>query len=70
MEQQGGANADGRAGDGRAEVAVGIPLFIEVPIAPEYLAGDRPSLVLRAYGTGLAASTRVTLERSRPLASS
>jgi hypothetical protein len=41
------------AGQATLLVPVGLPFFVEATIAPEYLVSDRPSLRLRAYGSGL-----------------
>ena len=47
-------------------VPVGLPLFIEAPLAPDYLAGERPILRARAYGDALKAGDRVTFTVSAP----
>ncbi len=52
--------ADLRAGTGSLLVHVGQPFFIEAPVAPEYLVGDRPVLRLRAFGSGLRSGDPVT----------
>ena len=51
------------AGIGSIEIPVGLPFFVDASIAPEYLAGDRPSIQVRAYGQGLApgADVRMTV---------
>ena len=48
------------AGSGSASIPVGLPFFVDAVLAPEYLASDRPILRVRAYGTGLPASAKVT----------
>jgi uncharacterized protein YfaS (alpha-2-macroglobulin family) len=48
------------AGEASILVPVGLPFFVEPTLAAEYLAGDRPSLGLRAYGSALRAGDRVT----------
>ncbi len=48
------------AGEASILVPVGLPFFVEPTLAAEYLAGDRPSLGLRAYGSALKAGDRVT----------
>ncbi len=48
------------AGAGSVLVPVGLPFFVEAVLAPEYLAGDRPTLRLRAYGSGVRQGDRVT----------
>jgi hypothetical protein len=52
---------DLRAGGGSINVPVGLPLFVDASIAPEYLAGDRPSIQVRAYGSGLAPGAAVRI---------
>ena len=47
-------------------VPVGLPLFVEAPLAPDYLAGDRPILRVRAYGDALRAGDPVTFTVSAP----
>ncbi len=59
-------SADLEAGAGSVSVPVGLPLFVEVVLAPEYLAVDRPVLRLRAHGTSLSAGDPVTFEVSSP----
>jgi alpha-2-macroglobulin len=58
--------ADLRVGQSVAAVAVGLPFFIEAPLAPEYLAADRPTLGLRAYGSALRAGQSVTFTVKAP----
>jgi hypothetical protein len=41
------------AGDGSAVLPVGLPIFTEATLAPDYLVGESPILRLRAYGEGL-----------------
>lgn len=48
------------AGAGSILIPVGLPFFVEATLAPEYLAGERPTLRLRAYGSDLQAGDRVT----------
>ncbi len=45
--------ADLRAGVGQVKVPVSLPFFVEVVVAPEYLAVDRPAIRVRAYGAAL-----------------
>ena len=47
-------------------VPVGLPLFVEALLAPDYLAGERPILRVRAYGDALKAGDRVTFTVSAP----
>lgn len=47
-------------------VPVGLPLFIEAPLAPDYLAGDRPILRVRAYGDALRPGDPVTFTVAAP----
>jgi hypothetical protein len=51
--------ADLRGGVGEMLVPVGLPVFVEPTIADEYLATDRPTILLRAYGDALRAGDRV-----------
>ncbi len=48
------------AGEGDLLLPVGLPFFVEATIADEYLAADRPTIRLRAYGDGLATGDPVT----------
>jgi len=41
-------------GTGVLELPVGLPFFVDAIIAPEYLAGEEPVMLLRAYGDALA----------------
>jgi hypothetical protein len=52
--------ADLQAGTGQHTFSVGLPFFIEVPVAPTFVAGDQPTLRVRASGTELSAKSRVT----------
>jgi hypothetical protein len=47
-------------------VPVGLPVFVEALLAPDYLAGERPILRVRAYGDALKAGDRVTFTVSAP----
>jgi hypothetical protein len=47
-------------------VPVGLPLFVEAPLAPDYLAGERPILRVRAFGDALKAGERVSFTVSAP----
>ena len=58
--------ADLRVGQSSVSVAAGLPLFIEAPVAPDYLVSDRPTLLVRAYGTALASGQAVTYTVSAP----
>ena len=51
---------DLRAGSTDVPVVVSLPFFVEATIAPEYVAGDRPAVRLRAYGDALRAGQTVT----------
>ncbi|HSJ00043.1 MAG TPA: Ig-like domain-containing protein [Patescibacteria group bacterium] len=42
------------SGTGVLEVPVGLPFFVDAIMAPEYLAGEEPVVLLRAYGDALA----------------
>ena len=48
------------AGEGSLLIPVGLPFFAEATIAPEYLVSDRPEIGLRAFGTALKATSKVT----------
>ena len=48
------------AGVGSLLVPVGLPFFVEPTLAPEFLAGDRPILRLRAFGSDLRTGDPVT----------
>lgn len=48
------------AGVGSVLVPVGLPFFVDATLAPEYLAGERPTLRLRAYGSDLRPGDQVT----------
>jgi alpha-2-macroglobulin len=52
---------DMQAGSDFIDVPVGLPFFVDAAIAPEYLAGDRPSIQVRAYGSALKAGTDVRI---------
>jgi hypothetical protein len=54
--------ADLQAGEGTLIIPVGLPFFVDVASAPEYLVSDRPTIALRAYGTALSAGDRVTFD--------
>ncbi len=49
-----------QGGIGTASLAVGLPFFVDATISAELLASDRPSVVVRAFGSSLAPATRVT----------
>lgn len=58
-----GASAIGAglsAGEGSILIPVGLPFFAEATIAPEYLVSDRPEIGLRAFGTALKTTSKVT----------
>src|SRR4029078_2678767 len=48
------------AGEGTLLVTVGLPFFADATIAPEYLVSDRPEIGLRAFGTALTTTSKVT----------
>ena len=50
------------AGYGSVLVPVGLPFFVDASIAPEYLVADRPTIVVRTFGTNLTAGDPVTVE--------
>ena len=51
--------ADRHAGSTSVLLPVGLPFFADATIAPEYLAADRVSIRLRAFGSALAAGQPV-----------
>ena len=51
--------ADRHAGSASVLLPVGLPFFADATIAPEYLAGDRVSIRLRAFGSALVAGQAV-----------
>ena len=51
------ANLD--AGSGSALVPVGLPFFVDAILAPEYLAGETPAILVRAYGDAIALGSPV-----------
>ncbi len=51
--------ADRRAGSSTVLLPVGLPFFADATIAPEYLAGDRVAIRLRAFGSALEAGSAV-----------
>jgi hypothetical protein len=53
-------------GQATLQVPVGLPLFVEAPLAPDYLAGERPVLRVRAYGDALKSGDPVTFTVSAP----
>jgi hypothetical protein len=55
-----------QAGEGGMLVPVRLPFFVEAVLADAYLAGDRPVMSLRAYGTGLRAGDPVEFRVSAP----
>jgi hypothetical protein len=52
---------DGALDSGYAavQVPVGLPFFVDAVLAPQYLAGERPVLTVRAFGEALPAAARV-----------
>ncbi len=54
--------ADLEAGAGSVQIPVGLPFFVDASIAPEYLRADRPSIVVRTYGSAVTAGDPVTID--------
>ena len=54
------------AGYGSVLVPVGLPFFVDAPVAPEYLLADRPSLPVRVYGSAMTAGDAVTIRVTSP----
>jgi hypothetical protein len=50
------------AGSGSVLVPVGLPFFVDASVAPEYLAADRPSIPVRAFGSAVAPGDAVTIQ--------
>ncbi len=55
----GAMGADVTGGLGTASLPVGLPFFADATSAPEYLASDRPSIVVRAFGRSISPTTVV-----------
>jgi hypothetical protein len=55
-----------QVGEGSTLVPVGLPFFVEMVVAPEYLSSDQVAIRLRTYGSGLAEGDRIRLEVSAP----
>jgi alpha-2-macroglobulin len=54
------------AGGASLLVPVGLPFFVDTSIAPEYLVADRPTIQLRAFGSGLTADSEVRFSVDAP----
>ena len=54
------------SGIASVKLPVGLPFFVDAVLAPEYLAGEKPVLVVRAFGGALAAGTAVTFTVEAP----
>lgn len=54
------------AGVGTVQIPVGLPFFAEAVLAPEYLVGDEPVLLVRGYGDALGAGDSVQFSVSAP----
>jgi hypothetical protein len=52
---------DLQAGDGTLQIPVGLPFFVDATIAPEYLVADRPTILIRTFGTSLDAGDDVSV---------
>ena len=55
-----------QAGDATIQLPVGLPFFVEATIAPEYLTADRPTILVRTFGTALHAGDRVSVTAEAP----
>jgi hypothetical protein len=53
-------------GGGSVLVPVGLPFFVDATIAPEYLAADRPAIVVRAFGDALDQGDPVSITVDAP----
>jgi hypothetical protein len=53
-------------GKGLGRVAVGLPLFVDITAADEYLASDEPVIRLRAFGSGLSPGQQVSFSVEAP----
>ena len=58
--------ADLSAGSSRHSFAVGLPFFIEAPVATTLVAGDRPAIRVRTFGTALTPASRITFTVAVP----
>ena len=54
------------SGIASVQLPVGLPFFVDAVLAPEYLVGEAPVLLVRAYGGALAAGTPVTFTVEAP----
>ncbi|MDQ2964962.1 MAG: hypothetical protein M3R57_03865, partial [Chloroflexota bacterium] len=54
------------AGEGQLMLPVGLPFFVEATVADDYLAGDRPIIRLRAFGSDLHAGDPVVFNVTTP----
>ena len=54
------------SGSAAIDVPVGLPFFVDVTVAPEYLDGEQATLMVRAYGDGLAADDGVRFSVDAP----
>lgn len=54
------------AGEGQLMLPVGLPFFVEATVADEYLAADRPTIRLRAFGSSLHAGDPVVFTVAAP----
>jgi hypothetical protein len=49
-----------QAGVGSTMIPVGLPFFVDASVAPEYLLADRPTILIRGFGSALDPDDRVT----------
>jgi len=57
-----GVTADLKAGANSSILVVKQPFFVDAVMNSEYLVGERPEILIRAYGEGLSASDQVNLK--------
>ena len=54
------------SGIASVQLPVGLPFFVDAVLAPEYLVGEQPVLLVRAYGGALVAGTPVSFVVEAP----
>ncbi len=61
-----GVTNDLRAGDGNVPVKVSLPFFVDMVLNETYLAGDKPFIAVRSFGTGTASGDTVKFTVTAP----
>jgi len=54
------------SGTGALEIPVGLPFFVDATVAPEYLAGEEPAILMRAFGDALTGGDPVRFTIDAP----